>query len=137
MTDSLLRTRYRQPAPPIDRTTTDETWASYRKALAEIGSKPDGMERLSALLTEVSTALQLQTRDQISSTLSAYSATQDRPVQRSMPRVAPSPGRPDPRPEPSRQPAAWELLSSSRRLGPRLAAKLTIASARAESKRNA
>lgn len=121
---------YRRPDDPLTPALAEQTWRSYQQTLATIGAGPDGIARLSGLLTEVSARLQAESRQTISDALLAYSSTQDRPVQRSTPRVAPSPGRADPPRERSRQPAAWELLSASQRLGPRLAQKLTLAEAR-------
>jgi hypothetical protein len=121
---------YQRPADPLTPALAEQTWRSYQQTLAKIGSQPDGMERLSALLTEVSAQLQLEQRQLLTQTLSDYTSTQDRLVLRSTEKAVRSPDRPAPPQAASRQPAAWELLSASRRLGPRLAQKLTLAEAR-------
>lgn len=125
---------YRLPDPPLDRTLAEQTWTSYRQGLAVLGSQPDGMERLNALLAVVSGQIETQARDLTSQTLSEYASNRDNPVSRSTRTVARSPDRSDPRQTPSRQPEPWELLSASRRLGPRLAQKLTLAESRRSSR---
>lgn len=136
MTDSPQRTPYRLPADPITPGLVEETWDSYRRALAEMASAPDGISRLTTLLTDVSARLEAENRTVLSQTLSEYAEQRDRLVLRSTPTAGRSPAPNDRgRPPTSPQPAPWELLSASRRLGPRLAQKLTIAQARREARR--
>lgn len=130
MTDSLLRTPYRLPDPPISDGLSRQTWDSYRRSLETIAAMPNGVERLTSLLTEVNAKLEAEARSTISSTLSAHASTQDTLVPRSMAKAVRSPTERGPERGQSRPPAAWELLSSSQRLGPRLAQKLTLAAAR-------
>ena len=135
MTD-LRRQSYRLPDPPMNSEGVRQTWQSYQASLEHIAAQPDGMETLSRLLSEVSEKLQAQTQSTISHTLSEYNSTQDRPVLRSMAKGGPSPSAPDrgARPDPSRAPGPLDLLSSSRRLGPRLASKLVLAEARRQTR---
>jgi len=94
--------------------------------------------QLVTLSTTISAQLQAQAQGALSQTLLDYHhQTLDSPVLRSTPQATPSSAaadRPAPRPT-SRQPQAWELLSTSNRLGPRLAAKLVVSSARSQAAR--
>lgn len=129
MTDSR-RSSYSQPDPPLNEALLRQTMASYQRGLAELATQPGGMERLNALLLEVSSAIEKQSREVISETLLAYQAKADQPVTRSTraaARYQDRPGQPTAR---SPQPAPWELLSASKRQGPRLAQKLILAEAR-------
>lgn len=128
MTDSPRS--YRLPDPPITDSLTRQTFESYQRSLAMIASQPGGTERLFGLLTEVSARLEAQTRSAISQTLSEYASSRDTLVPRSTPKDVRS--RPSDRSAsiPSPQPSAIDLLSTSSRLGPRLATKLILSAAR-------
>lgn len=122
---------YQLPDQPDTALGQRETWTSYRRALELMGQGPDGLARLSAHLTEVSTRLEAETRSAISQTLLAYTASQDHLVQRSTrtPVRSPAPDRSSPPPS-SPRPSALDLLASKQRWGPRLAQKLVLAEAR-------
>lgn len=133
MTD-WQRRPYSLPDPPDTPALTRQTFESYRRALTQIGQGPEGIKRLSDLAIEVSAKLQEQTTSAITSILMTHAQRQDQLGARSTRTVDRSPVRSDPRPEPSRQPAAWELLSASRRQGPRLAQKLVLAEVRRQNR---
>ncbi len=91
-------------------------------------------ERLLAELTRINEALATQTRSVVTANLTQPDL--DQPVIRSQRMDAPSrpPDHERQRSQPS-QPGALDLLISGHRMGPRLARKLTLASARARTKR--
>jgi hypothetical protein len=112
------------------------TWQAYQRWLAMLDQ-----QQLASHLTEINAQLQSQATARILSTsqaLSDYRQTVDRPVVSSTPTASPSslmdrarepfPGSP--------APDALSLLSSSQRLGPRLAARLVLASARAAARKD-
>ena len=130
----LPPTPYEMPDPPDSPIATEQSFESYKKALAMIGSRPDGIERLSALLTEVSAKLQQEATSTISQTLLAYASNQDRPVLRSTRTVARSPQADRAVPTSRTSPSAIDLLASQQRMGPRLASKLVLAEARRQAR---
>lgn len=121
--------------PPDNETEIRRSFEGFRLALAQMTP-----EQLMGQLTTINAALEAEARTRLAATvsepLSAYIEKLDRVVLRSTPSEIPSPSprdRGDPR-FPSRQPSPLDLLASSARLGPRLAAKLVVASARSRSR---
>lgn len=118
--------------PPDSEEAIRRSFEGYRMSLASL--TPD---QLMAHLTQINLALQEQARASLAATvsepLSDYLEKIDRVVLRSTPSEIQSPsprglaaqGSPS-----SRPPSPLDLLASSNRLGPRLAAKLVVASAR-------
>lgn len=139
MTDLPQRTPYELPGDPQTTDGQRETWASYQRALQQMGSGPDGISRLSAHLTEVSALIQQEARSTISQELLAWTSQQDRPVTRSTARADPSrassPDRSASRPS-SPVPSALDLLAARQRMGPRLAAKLVLSEARRQQRQS-
>lgn len=140
MTDwRLPPTSLTELQPPDSRAAIERTFAGYKKTLESLS--PD---QLMEHLTAINGQLELQQRALVSAVLSpsevlsASIASLDRPVLRSTPTAIQSP---QPRGlaaqvSPSHlPPRAVDLLASSSRLGPRLAAKLVAASARSRSMR--
>ena len=88
-------------------------------------------DQLLAELTRINEALARQTRSVVTQNIQAVSGL-DQPVVRSPRMDAPSrPADPDPQRSRPSQPTALDLLISGRRMGPRLAQRLAMASARA------
>ena len=84
-------------------------------------------------LTRINLALATQTRSVVTAQMQPPDL--DQPVVRSQTMDAPSrPADHERRPSHQSQPTAVDLLISGRRMGPRLAQKLTLASARARSR---
>jgi len=110
------------------------TWDGYRQALATLSP-----EQLMGLLTSINGQLQEERARQMASTLASSQSLEgalDRPVLSST-RMATQRSPMDRGTPPStfRPPSAVDLLSSSQRLGPKLAQRLMLASARATSRR--
>ena len=105
MTDWRQRP-YSLPDRPDTPDQARQSFESYRAALEMMGRGPDGIARLSALLTEVSARLEEQTRSAISDTLSAYTSSQDQLVPRSTRTDARSPDRAGQRPDQTPRPEA-------------------------------
>lgn len=119
------------PPPPDTPAAVDATMQSYKRALEQIARQPDAIERLSRLAIAVSAELQKQSSSSITQTLLTYASQKDSPVSRSTRTAARSPSPDRAAPQESRpRPAAWELLGSRQRMGPRLAQKLILAEAR-------
>lgn len=130
--DSSRRTSLEPLSPPQEY----QTWGGYRQALARM-STPQLMEllatingqlaaerdrRLSSILGLSSTVTEGLDQPVLSST---RMATQHSPMDRGAP------------PSTFPQPSAVDLLASSQRLGPKLAQRLMLASARAVQRREA
>ncbi len=93
-------------------------------------------DRLLAELTRINEALATQTRSVVSQQIT-YQPDLDLPVIRSQKTEGPSrPPDHERRPSQPSQPGALDLLISGHRMGPRLARKLTLASARARTRRS-
>lgn len=124
-------------SPPPQPETPDqirETWDRYRQTLANLpGSPTEQIVTLHGLLADVSARLELESRSLVSRTLSDYASERDRLTLRSAPTAPPSSPRSSS--ESSPQPGPADLLARTSRLGPRLAQKLIVASARAASRR--
>jgi len=118
--------------PPLREPDLIPQLAAYSKALEKLT-----IPQLLSLANEIAAAQQAQAQGALLQTLSDYHRMTDSPVLRSTPPGSPS--LPSDRPAPpssSPRPQAWELLSNSNRLGPRLAAKLVVSSVRSQSRRN-
>lgn len=112
--------------PPADPAEERRLWDAYRTMLSRMTPEQlmDHASRNAALL-------QSQARAMTSMTLSDFRTGMDNPVLQ-RPSMAPpsSTDRPAQASQRSLQPSALDLLSSSHRLGPALATKLIVASAR-------
>ena len=120
---------------PSQRQQSDRrrTWQSYQRWLAS-----QTQEQLADHLTGINAALQAQSTTLLTSQLlSDYHRTIDQPVLSSMPMELPSSltERARELSPASQRPDALALLSQSQRLGPRLAARLVLASARAQARK--
>ena len=127
--DSSRRTSLERLSAPQEH----RTWDGYRKALASLTP-----EQLMSLLATINSQLDAERDRRMSSILlsSPSSGDLDRPVLSSTRReTRPSPTDRGAPPSTFRPPSAVDLLSANQRLGPRLAARLMIASARAQSRR--
>jgi len=120
--------------PPMDDLTTAELARQYEKVLTRLT-----IPQLLGQLTQINGLLQAQSQVSVTEALLAHSRSADQPGAALTPKAiqSPSTDRAQPAsPGSTTRPAAWELLSASQRLGPRLAAKLVIASARAQQRRS-
>lgn len=134
-----------KPSPlpqPNNPEALARTWDGYRQTLLTMARRPDGIRLLLEHLTTINSQLQAERERQMalvtSAPLSAYISNLDQLVLRSTPRERQSRSPRDraaPASPRSPQPSPLDLLSRSNRLGPRLAAKLVAASARAEANR--
>lgn len=136
MTDSLPPTRFPTTDAPDPRDDPNllRTFQGYRKVLSTMT-----IEQLMAHSVDLAAQLEEQSRRtlmaQLSSPLSSSMQSLDSPVVRS-PRMASPSSRPDrgqaaSQPSPALPPrSALDLLASSKRLAPRIAAKLVAAEAR-------
>lgn len=116
--------------PVIDEATMPEMWRQYEQALSRLSP-----EQLMAQLTAINSGLQAQSTWPVQSLLEARLQSADQPLVRSVPKVSrPSMDRAAAAASPSLPPSSLDLLSRSQRLGPRLAAKLVLASARAQAR---
>ena len=114
--------------PAIDESTLPELWRQYERALERLTP-----QQLMEQLTAINSGLQPQPTSTLSNLLLDRLHSADQPVVSSTTKATPSSADRD-RPaasRPSPPPSPIELLSRSQRLGPRLAAKLVLASARA------
>ncbi len=126
--DSLPPTDWKPPSDPAEER---RLWGTYRAALSQMS-----LAQLMAHASQNAALLQAQAHATTSEMLSEYQRAKDNPV---LPRASMAPRSSADRPEPasrqSQQPSSLDLLSSSRRLGPALATKLIVASARAANRR--
>lgn len=126
------------PPPPTDwpRPMTEAqlhaSFASYQRGLAMLSPS-----ELMAELSRVSALLERQSNQALTSELlRASSSAMDRLDPPSDPMASPSGSSDRSSPPPTTaEPRSWELLARTSRLGPRLAAKLVVASARASARR--
>lgn len=129
--------RWTEPPPLTSEQAFRETMDRYAASLANLpGTPQERITRLHALLADVSARLQTQASQSLTASLMEYAQMQDRLVLRSTrtePQRASSPDRGSR--ESSPQPTSADLLSSSGRIGPRLATKLILASARSRTRR--
>lgn len=124
--------------PPNSRAGLARSYQGFQQALRQMS--PSQLLELStrqAAMIQTETAALLQST---LSTLSGYSESQDQPVlsRASTAIPSPDPNRPTDRGAPAspiRQPGALDRLAESRRLGPRLAARIVLHSARSEARR--
>lgn len=125
------------PVTSLPRLTESDafgTWSAFERLLPNLSN-----DQLLTMFTSATEALAAQTgASLLSRTLSDYASTLDSPVLRSTETAtrSPSSDRPRERPSLSPRPSSLDLLASSQRLGPRLAAKLVASSARAQGKRS-
>jgi hypothetical protein len=124
----------RSSLEPLSPPQEFETWAGYRRSLATLS--PD---QLISLLTTINGQLQedrIRRMESILSSSQSLEGALDRPVLSST-RLATQHSPMDRGVPPStfQQPSAVDLLSASQRLGPKLAQRLMLASARATSRR--
>lgn len=138
MTDSSWRRNLTPPPSdelpqPSDDPNLTRTFAGFKAALRSMN-----IPQLMSLATEQAAAIELEQRqllnDLISRRLSESVSSLDRLQVRSPRMAAPGPASPDrgqahSRPSPVATPSALDLLASSRRLAPRIAAKLVLAEA--------
>jgi len=128
------------PSTPLLPPLTDEAmigvWTQYAAALESLpGGPEERLKTLHGLLADVSARLEEQNRSSISQALLEYSRQTDIPVLRSTTRAIPRQSERSQDRAPSLQRSPWDLLSGSSRIGPRLAQKLVVASARARASR--
>lgn len=120
---------------PMDDPDLYRTFAGYRMALARMTP-----EQLLAHLTSINAALAQEAREATARAIyptSGPTSSLDSPVgSMTMEPPSSSPMDRGARPSLSRPPSPLELLSGSRRLGPRLAARLVAASAAAQARRS-
>lgn len=124
------------PRPPLLPRLTEATMlgamAPYEAALERMSSS-----QLTQELTRINALMQQQAQSTTESLLRAKLEQESQPHASSTRTPDPSPdqdrGRPTTR---SPQPSPLDLLAASSRMGPRLAARLTLASARAQARRN-
>ena len=126
----------RRGLEPLTPPQEYDTWDGYRRALASL-SPPE----LMALLATINTGLTAERERRMASILTSspsMAEALDRPVLSST-RMATQRSPMDRGVPPSQfqQQSAVDLLASSQRLGPKLAQRLMIASARAQSRREA
>lgn len=133
-----LPTLLQPPTAPLHPSEIAEAFESYQQTLTGMSTP-----QLLAELARVNDLLQAQSSSLLTSQLwqASHSAI-DRldQAQEPMSMTSPSPSEPDPSRPTSRPPQepskAISLLAGTGRLGPRLAAKLVVSSARAQTRRN-
>lgn len=123
--------RMLSPLPHLTGPELAEAWTEYEQALARMpGSPSERISTLHGLLADVSARLEAEQRSLVSRTLSDYATQADQPVIRRTRTERQSPADRGALAS-SPQRAAWELVPEAKRLGPRLAQKLVLASTRA------
>lgn len=125
----------RQTPLPLQNREIEEAFASYRTSLALLTP-----ERLMEELTRVNALLQDQSSSLLTgqlwqASLSAIDRLDPAGEPTSTTPFDPAPDRPTSRLSPAPPMSAISLLAGTGRLGPRLAAKLVVSSARAQSRR--
>lgn len=128
--DSSRRTSLERLSPSHEF----QAWQGYAEALSRLSTT-----QLMELLTSINGQLVAERERQMSSILASSRSSEealDRPVLSSTRTATPrSPMDRGVPPSQFRPPSAVDLLSASQRLGPKLAQRLMIASARAQSRR--
>lgn len=125
------------PLPPPGRNDPDRSWEAYRWALSRL-TIPELLEHL----TRINAAQEAQARSLTATTAASLPSLAD--SLSSLDRIAPGPTAPaspwptdrggGPSPA-SPQPSAVDRLAATAKLGPRIAARLLLASARAQRRR--